>query len=101
MKALSIRSPWWEKILSGEKTIETRTWQTKYRGDFLICATKPKGMAVGIAEIVDCRPMSSDDWTKACCPKYDGAFGLHLRNVRPIKNFPVKGKLSFYEVEMP
>ncbi|GAH18321.1 unnamed protein product, partial [marine sediment metagenome] len=49
MRAISIKSPWWQKILSGEKTIETRTWRTKYRGDILICASKPTGRAVAIA----------------------------------------------------
>jgi hypothetical protein len=100
MKALSIRSPYWELILSGKKTIETRTWKTNYRGDFLICATQPHGQAVAIVELVECRPMQPDDWKKACCPKYANAWALVLKNVRPIKQFPVCGKLSFYEVEI-
>lgn len=38
MKALSIRQPWASMIAHGLKKIETRTWQTNYRGDLLICA---------------------------------------------------------------
>ncbi len=38
MKALSIKQPWAHYIASGQKTIETRTWETKYRGPLLICA---------------------------------------------------------------
>ncbi|MBW6451440.1 MAG: ASCH domain-containing protein [DPANN group archaeon] len=40
MKALSIRQPWVELILSCKKTIELRTWNTKFRGRFLIHASK-------------------------------------------------------------
>jgi hypothetical protein len=100
MKTLSIRSPWWEKILSGEKTIETRTWKTNYRGDFLICATKPYGQAVAIAELVDCRPMQPEDWSKACCREYPNAWAFVFKNVRIIKPFTVRGKLSFFEVNI-
>ena len=39
MKALSIQNPYAHIILCGEKTIENRTWKTKYRGDLLICSS--------------------------------------------------------------
>lgn len=55
MKAIVLKSPWWEKVLSGEKTIETRTWKTNYRGDILICAGMPYKQIVAIAEIVEVR----------------------------------------------
>ncbi len=38
MKALSIKQPWAAAIATGLKTIETRTWKTKYRGPILIVA---------------------------------------------------------------
>ena len=38
MKALSIRQPWAELLVSGQKTIELRSWNTKHRGPFLIHA---------------------------------------------------------------
>src|SRR3546814_18926401 len=40
MKALSIRQPWAWLITQGFKDIENRTWQTKFRGQFLIHASK-------------------------------------------------------------
>ena len=40
MKALSIRQPWVELILAGRKTIELRTWHTKYRGKIAIHAAQ-------------------------------------------------------------
>jgi hypothetical protein len=39
-KAISIRQPWANLIQIGEKTIETRTWSTEYRGDLIICSSK-------------------------------------------------------------
>lgn len=42
MKALSLRSDYALDVLSGDKTIEYRSWPTKYRGDLLICATAHK-----------------------------------------------------------
>jgi hypothetical protein len=40
MKALSIRQPWAWLIVNGYKTIENRTWPTKFRGRVLIHASK-------------------------------------------------------------
>lgn len=40
MKALSVKQPWANMIASGEKTIETRTWMTGYRGQVLIVSSK-------------------------------------------------------------
>lgn len=40
VKCLSIRQPWVHWILSGQKNIENRTWDTKHRGLFLIHAAK-------------------------------------------------------------
>ena len=39
MKALSLRQPYAELILQGKKTMESRLWKTKYRGEFLIHAS--------------------------------------------------------------
>lgn len=38
MKAYSIKQPYTNRILHGNKTIELSYWQTKYRGDLLICS---------------------------------------------------------------
>jgi hypothetical protein len=52
LAALSIKQPWANMIISGEKTIETRTWSTDFRGDLLIVSSKtpaiaPAGYALG------------------------------------------------------
>ncbi len=40
MKAISIRQPFASLIADRQKTIETRTWFTNYRGEILICAAQ-------------------------------------------------------------
>ena len=35
-----LKQPYAELIVSGKKTIELRTWNTKFRGEFLIQASK-------------------------------------------------------------
>lgn len=38
MKAISVKQPWASLIARGSKTVEVRTWATKYRGPLLIVA---------------------------------------------------------------
>jgi hypothetical protein len=104
MKALSIKQPWANMIASGEKTIETRTWQTKHRGRLLIVSSKepniaPAGYALAVVELVDCRPMSVLDEAHARCDKYDGAYSWVLENASVVKPFPVRGQPSIFEVD--
>ena len=71
MKVLSIRQPWATLIVEGYKDFEFRSWKTKFRGNFLIHASKgvepenidrfrhlnlkyPTGCIIGSAEITDC-----------------------------------------------
>jgi hypothetical protein len=106
MKALSVRQPWANMIASGQKTIETRTWPTDYRGDLLICSSKrpaiaPAGYALAIAELYDCHSMTKADEAAACCELYDGAWAWMLRKIKPISvRFPVRGQLGLFEVDL-
>jgi hypothetical protein len=78
MKAISLRQPWASLVVMGHKTIETRSWSTKYRGKLVIHATKrspvvddpelydeaflrvgnpfklPKGCVIGECKLLDC-----------------------------------------------
>jgi hypothetical protein len=106
MMALSIKQPWANLIASGKKTIETRLWETDYRGPLLIVSSKappiaPAGCALAIADLIDCRPMTKRDETAAQCEIYPNAFAWVLTNIRPISPFPVKGRLGLYEVGYP
>jgi hypothetical protein len=91
-------------VAEGHKTIETRVWSTKYRGEILIVASKnppkppPAGVALAIAEIVDCRPMNKFDEKAACCKIYPRAQAWILKNIRKVDPFVVKGRLGVYEV---
>jgi hypothetical protein len=40
MKCLSLKKPFAELLVSGKKTVELRKWNTKFRGKFLIHASK-------------------------------------------------------------
>jgi hypothetical protein len=42
MKTLSIQQPWASLVAAGIKDVENRTWDTKYRGKFLIHASSKK-----------------------------------------------------------
>lgn len=120
MNALSIRQPWCSLIAAGQKVIETRTWQTSYRGPLLICSGVapvrfpdpdpfsleawawgkqiPRGVAICVVELAICRPMVPEDESAACCRIYPGAFAWMLLNPRPIDPFPVKGRLKLFNV---
>ena len=106
MKALSVRQPWASLIARGIKTIETRTWPTRYRGELLVVSTArpaihPCGQALCVARLFDCRPMRKGDWLAAHCPEYHGAYAWVLDGVKPISPFPVKGRLGIYDIDLP
>ncbi len=106
VKALSVKQPWANLIAAGEKTVETRTWATDYRGPILIVSSKspkiePAGFALAIADLVDCRPMIRRDEAAARCGVYPNAHSWVLRNIRKIPPFPVRGKMGLYDVEIP
>lgn len=108
MQALSIRQPWASLIASGRKTIEVRSWSTKYRGPLLICAGKkphdglPTGVALATVDLLDCRPFRrGEDETAACCDADAGDFAWMLGDVRAITPLPVSGKLGLFDVPLP
>ncbi len=115
-KVLSIRQPWAWLIATGIKDIENRTWETNFRGTFLIHAGKTfdyegyewvisemgvalrarsqfeVGGIVGEAEIIDCVTSSNSPW-------FSGPYGFVLRNARPRRFTPLSGKLGFFDVD--
>jgi hypothetical protein len=118
MKALSLRQPWAELILQGRKTIETRKWNTKFRGEFLIHAAQaydkkplrefgfthlPTGCVVGKAELVDVKAYDAQTWIDDVekhlvrAPLGKKRYGFVLRNVQRVEPKPLKGKLNFFE----
>jgi len=120
MKALSLKQPWAELILQGRKTVELRKWNTKFRGKFLIHASKkpdedgmkefgfdglPCGCIVGEAELVDVKNYNEtgdfdEDKDKHLANSDWGGFGFLLEDVKRIKEIPWKGALGFWECEI-
>jgi len=122
MKALTVLQPYAGWIASRNKTIETRTWQTKFRGDLLICSGQRIhslfkddyknhkgdwqnkwlnlfGKALCIVCIEDCKPMTFDDEKLAMCEHYPGAWSWYLSNIRQIKPFDIKGQLGLFDID--
>ena len=101
-----MRQPWASLIAGyGRKTIETRTWRTRYRGPLAIHASArpyedlPTGGIVAVAWLYDCRPMEESDEDAACiaCQMlYDGAYAWLLANVEPVPLIPCKGMLGLW-----
>jgi hypothetical protein len=110
IKALSVRQPWASMIASGQKTIETRTWATTYRGPLLICSTQkpaiePAGYAIAVADLWTVRPLELDDWQAAGfagaseCLR-DGVFAWELVDIMQIDPFPVRGCQRLFNVPL-
>lgn len=123
MKALSIKQPWAELILQGRKTIEIRSWNTNYRGYFLIHASKKPdikamkmfnfcrekllyGYLLGYAKLSDVVIYNSEkefikDRDKHLSlyeeRKYP-VYGFVLEDIHRIKPIKYKGKLGFFNV---
>lgn len=128
MKTITIKQPYANLICSGLKDIENRTWKTNYRGRVLIHAAAapvkeglaalnnkqlfelmnrpnweneydnlPNGAIIGSVEIVDCVQNHPSKWAQ------EGVWNWVLANAElfpePIEG--VKGKLSFWEYELP
>ena len=126
MKALSIRHPFIEAILSGHKTIEVRAWSTRHRGALLLHAPIAFGLAdkqalarlqaegvpvsaptperlgavLGAAQLVDCRPLRESDWAAALMePTVGRLWAWELRDVQPFEPIPARGERMLFEVE--
>ena len=102
MKCISVKQPWANLISNGNKTIETRTWNTNYRGELLIASSKkpdvyPAGCVVALATLIDCRDMELEDEDFACCQYRDGLKAWVLDNIRKVRPIPIKGQLGIYE----
>jgi len=120
MKTLSVKQPFAELIVSGKKTIELRNWNTKFRGEFLIHASKKPderameefgfkdlllGKIVGKANLVEVKHYVNDEEYKADCDKHLaddswGSFGFVLEDVERIDPIKAKGSLGFWEFKI-
>lgn len=94
MRAISIRQPYASQILRGTKKIEYRTWKIE-PGDLVVCASTfgdasdglPRGVTLCI---VDVYKITGDE----------GDYRWHLRNVRPLPAYRVRGSAAIYHVDL-
>lgn len=125
MKALSIRQPYAELILSGRKRYELRSWSTKERGRVLVHASSTitpeereaaqqagldlksleRGAVLGSVEIIGCGPftpeMAEEMRAKgAYSGEWEpGTYAFTLQNPRRFRTpIPLKGRLGFFEI---
>ena len=125
MKALSIRQPWAWLIVNGHKDVENRTWSTRFRGEFLVHASKgmtateysdvcrflhadrrldhlldvlPRAVDLERGGIVGSAHLVETDLYLQS-PWYMGAVGFVLANAKPLPFRPLKGALGFFEVK--
>lgn len=125
MKCLSLKQPYAELLVSGKKTIECRKWSTRFRGDFLIHASKTvdieaciyykmninllvKGSIIGKALIYDIKKYVTNEEFVLDKNKHLSLQNLHNNKitygflikdaVRFTKIIPYLGKLGFFEV---
>jgi len=116
MKVLSIKQPYVELILSGKKTIELRSWNTKFRGEFLVHASKkpdknamekfgfkdlPVGQILGKVTLVDVKDYEKTkdfekDQNKHRATSSWGQFGFILKDPKRITPISIGGKLGFW-----
>ena len=114
---LSVQQPWAHVIATGEKTIECRTYQSKHRGQLVICAGKtPRnpwpahiannrrwtyGATVCVCQLVDCRPLVQADVEAAgLAPDtiiQPGNWAWILEGVKPLEAVPVSGKVFLWK----
>lgn len=127
MKTLSIRQPWAWLICNGWKDIENRNWATKYRGRFLVHASKgctqseyedakslvtnierETGQVIplpalqdldrgGIVGVVEL----TDCVAESDSPWFFGDYGFTLANAAPLAFLPLTGRLGFFNADHP
>ena len=120
-KCLSLKQPYADLVVSGKKTIELRTWNTKFRGEFLVHVSKkvdkeacernkidPKSLITGAivgrvilydVKFYDSQRLFLMDRKKHLAVRYtDPKYGFLLKGARKFrKPIVMKGKLGFFQ----
>jgi len=109
MKALTVKPLWAGLIEAGQKTIEVRSRNTRYRGPLVICTSRrapaaqddptvPKGVTLCIVDLVDSRPMTKADEAEAGVAYTPGKWAWVVRRPRRITRRPVRGQLGVFNL---
>ncbi|TLX95118.1 MAG: ASCH domain-containing protein [Thaumarchaeota archaeon] len=125
MKCLSVSQPYADLIMNEKKTMELRTWNTGFRGEFLVHAPlKVKkeackrlgidetrlrtGVIIGKVELYDVKVYTSlgelkSDYKKHLASEefFHHKYGFLLRNPKELRvPIPYKGSLGFFETRL-
>lgn len=125
MKCLSIKQPFAELVVQGRRTIEIRTWNTKFRGEFLVHASQKidkeicklhkiepskliYGAIIGKAFLYDVKEYKSvkefikDKSKHLATERYvDHKYGFLLRDAKRLgKPFYMPSRLNFFNVDL-
>jgi hypothetical protein len=109
VRAITIRQPWAELIVRGEKDVENRSWRTHHRGPLLIHAgmqayresfadhgvsdDAERGAIIGVVEVVDCTQERSSRWHE------EGQWGWYLTRAKRFrKPIRLKGRRGLFDV---
>lgn len=117
-KAISIRQPWADLIVWGDKDIENRGWYTSYRGPIFIHASRTfdhqayqwivrrfghvftskmrfdRGGLIGVATLTFVYTEHSSKW-------FQGKYGFYLEDPQPIEFHPLKGQVGVFNIFFP
>lgn len=117
-RVLTIRQPWAWLIVNGHKDVENRSWDTKFRGRFIVHAAAgidpeyeavrlkaarmgieippreriERGGIVGAVELVETVTTLESPW-------WDGPVGFVLRAAKKLPFEAMKGRLGWWSVE--
>jgi len=121
MKCLSVCQPFADLIIQGEKTIELRKWNTKFRGEFLVHAPQKVrlddckrlkirsklvvGAIIGKVELIDVKEYESASQIKKDSKRHlasndldENKYGFVLQNPKQLRvPIPCNGQLNFFE----
>lgn len=124
VRGLSLWEPWASLMAVGAKRIETRSWETKYRGPVLICASARRvdhrllseseygalfaetlrpGYALVLVDLVDCCPTEDMGPREIGSDRPFGDFSAGRYawitcNRRRLEPFPFKGSQRLFRV---
>ena len=121
MRALSLKQPFAELVVSGRKKIELRKWRTGFRGEFFIHASKgvdemamkkfgfrlddlSGGKIVGKARLVGVKKYENKkefdkDRELHLADSSWGEYGFLLENAERVEEVECKGALGFWNYE--
>ncbi|MFY9798889.1 MAG: ASCH domain-containing protein [Candidatus Nitrosopolaris sp.] len=122
MKCLSLKQPYAEIAATGRKTIETRRWNTNFRGKFLIhssktidkeistllnidCSKLTKGAVIGVACLYDVKKYNNKedflaDKVAHLSDNFSNTkYGFLLKDAKKLNEpIPLLGRLGFFNV---